>query len=180
MRRYRFLWLILAVYGGYMLWPQMRSALGMAPGVGSEVPAFAVEDLNGQNFESRTMDGKVVLVNFWATWCPPCRTEMPGFEQVYRDFHDQGFEILAIAVDDAGPDRIAQFVADLQLTFPVIANQSRTARAFGGAGAVPTSFLIGRDGRIRNKVVGAFEQTRLRAAVEQLLREPHTARSAAQ
>ncbi len=180
MRRYRFLWLILAVYGGYMLWPQVRSALGMAPRVGSEVPAFAVEDLKGNSFESRALDGKVVLVNFWATWCPPCRTEMPGFEQVYRDLHDQGFEILAIAVDDAGQDRIAQFAADLQLTFPVIANQSRIARAFGGAGAVPTSFLIDRNGRIHDKVIGAFEQTRLRIAVEQLLREPRTASGAAQ
>ncbi len=180
MRRYRFLWLILAVYGVYMLWPQVRSALGMAPRVGSVVPAFAVEDLSGKSFESRQLDGKVVLVNFWATWCPPCRTEMPGFEQVYRDFHDQGFEILAIAADDTSPDRIAQFAAELQLTFPVIANQSRTARAFGGVAAVPTSFLIDRGGRIHSKVIGAFEQTRLRTAVEQLLREPTTAPSAAQ
>lgn len=178
MRRYRFLWLILAAYMGYLLWPQLRLALGLAPHVGTEVPAFRTQDLNGNTTDIKTMTGKVVLINFWATWCPPCRTEMPGFEQVYRNLHQRGFEILAISLDDGGIDPVAQFVAELQLTFPVIAGNARIARAFGGANVVPTSYLIDRQGRIRSKVVGAFDQHRLQTAVEQLLRESDAALTA--
>lgn len=172
MRRHWFLWLILLAYAGYLLWPQLRAAVGLGAQVGTEVPRFEVQTLDGQRFASSNLRGQVVLINFWATWCPPCRTEMPGFEQLYQDLHQRGFEILAISLDEGGRDAVAPFVTELQLTFPVVVDQARLARSFDGAGAVPTSYLVDRNGHIRQRYVGAVPTEQLRATVENLLQEP--------
>ena len=172
MRRHWFLWLIVLVYAGYLLWPQLRAAVGLGARVGAQVPAFQVQDLDGNAHDSRAMPGQVVLINFWATWCPPCRTEMPGFEQVYRAMHGRGFEILAISLDNGSPEAVEQFATELELTFPIVAGHARVARAFDGANVVPTSYLIDRQGRIRRKVVGMLNHQDLEAAVDTLLREP--------
>lgn len=172
MRRHWFLWLILLVYAGYLLWPQLRSALGMGSAIGAEVPAFEVQDIQGRSFASRALQGQVVLINFWATWCPPCRTEMPGFQNVYEQLHGRGLEILAISVDEDDPQGVAQFAAELGLTFPVINGQARIARAFDGGGVVPTSYLVDRQGHIRHRYVGAVNEQQLRTDVAALLKAP--------
>jgi len=179
LRRYGFLWLLLIVYLGYMEWPRWAMALGLLPGAGRPAPQFQVTDLTGRAIDSRDLSGKVVLVNFWATWCPPCRVEMPGFEKVYRSHRDAGFAVVAVALDGENRQAVAQVVEELGLSFAVIPSAGRLPREFGAGPVVPTSFLIDRQGRIRTEVTGIFRETVLRSRVEQLLREPLPAAAAA-
>lgn len=172
MRRHWFLWLIVIVYAGYLLWPQLRAAVGLGTEVGTEVPSFQVQALNGDTYSSEGLRGQVVLINFWATWCPPCRTEMPGFEDVYQELHPAGLEILAISVDQGGAETVAEFARELGLSFPIVAEQQRLARAFDGTSVVPTSYLVDRRGHIRQRYVGPVSEEDLRAAVQALLAEP--------
>lgn len=175
MRRHWFLWLILIAYGGYLLWPEVRAMVGLGTEPGTQVPSVRVQSLDGTTYDTAAMDGQVVLINFWATWCPPCRTEMPGFETIYRDLHGEGFEILAISLDQGGAEPVQQFARELELTFPMIVDQQRVARAFDGTRVVPTSYLVDRQGRIREHYVGAVAEDDLRNVVEKLLREPAAA-----
>jgi peroxiredoxin len=165
------LWLGVLGFVGYRLWPQVSAAVG-AGVAGGLAPEIVVETLEGDTVSLVALRGQVVLVNFWATWCPPCRLEMPGFQSVYRSRRDQGFTILALSTDRSGRGVVEEYVEARGLTFPVALATARVERAFGGVGALPTSFLIDRDGRIRHVVRGIFLRPALDQAVDRLLREP--------
>ncbi len=117
--------------------------------------------------------GKVVFVNFWATWCTPCRDESPSLDRLYRAFHDRGFEVLAVSIDK--PDAVgsvSSFRKELGLSFPIMLDPGRTAYAAYQATGVPETFLIDRRGRIVERVVGPrdWDQPRYASLVERLLR----------
>jgi len=114
--------------------------------------------------------GKVVLVNFWATWCGACRSEMPGFQAVYDEHRGQDFTILAFSVDETGSGTVRDFLQEHGYTFPVAMVTEAATRSFGVRG-VPVSFLVDRKGDIRQTVYGAFHEDDLDAAVRQLLLE---------
>lgn len=113
-----------------------------------------------------------MLVNFWATWCPPCRVEMPGFQAVYDEFRDSGFVVLGISTDAGGRAPVEGFLRERRITYPVAMASGNVVSAFGGADLLPTSYLIDRQGRIRNEVRGIFASIALRQAVKRLLSEP--------
>ena len=131
---------------------------------GYPAPHFAVADAEGEPVTLDSYDGKVVLVNVWATWCAPCREEMPSMQRLYDTFSRDDFEIAAISVDahprsvdalgNPGGDPIA-FARELGLTFPVLLDPSSGIRRAYRTSGVPESFLIGRDGIIYKKVAGA-------------------------
>lgn len=149
--------------------PQASAALGL--GSGSEpAPSFRLETLDGDSIGLGDLRGQVVLVNFWASWCAPCRIEMPGFERVYRARRDDGFVIVGIATDRWAEDRVREFVREHDITYPILLATSEVVRAYGGVTALPESFLIDREGRIRHRVVGYFAEPALRAAVDRMLR----------
>ncbi len=151
------------------LWPQVSAATGVGGGE-AKAPDFAVRTLDGEWATSEDLRGQVVLVNFWATWCPPCRFEMPGFQGVYEDLRGSGFVILGIAGDAAeGPVR--EFVAERGVTYPIAMGDRSLERAFGGLTGIPTSFLIDRRGRVRHEVFGYFAAPALRLAARRLLDE---------
>lgn len=133
-------------------------------------PAMAVVLLDGSQTSLEQMRGKVVLVNFWATWCPYCRHEMPDMERFYRDYHAQGFEILALSQDDA-PETVRQFMLKENYHFPVAMAEAQHSTAFGGVSKLPTSYLIDKQGRIRNKISGQVHYARLESLVKPLLEE---------
>lgn len=172
MRLESFAWLALALFLGYRIWPQVAAAFGV---VGSNVaaPEFQVTTLDGRTLSSRELRGKVVLVNFWATWCPPCRFEMPGFQSVYDRRKAEGFVVLGISTDAAGRAPVERFLEERRITYPVAMATGGVVQRFGGASALPTSFLIDRDGRIRHEVRGVFASVALDQAVGRLLAE-HT------
>lgn len=156
---------------GYRAWPQLAAALGVAS-LDAVAPTFALTTLDGVPVSTASLRGRVVLLNFWATWCPPCRVEMPGFQRVYDRRKDEGFTIVGVSTDASGSRHVERFLFEHGITYPVAMASGGIARDFGGVRALPTSFLIDRQGRIRHQVEGAFAEAALNQAVGRLLAEP--------
>ena len=157
-----------------LLWaaPRLLPHLGALVGVRSgpdAVPSYAYATLDGGLASSDSLRGKVVLVNFWATWCAPCRAEMPVLEAMYQRHRERGFVIVGLAVDQAPTEKVAAYVAERGVTYPVAHVEREAERLFGGVRGYPTSFLIGRDGRVRHVVVGPIGAVSLEPAVRRAL-----------
>ena len=164
-------WFAFAAFLGYRIWPQLAAAFGVAS-ANVAAPDFQVTTLNDSVVSRDALRGKVVLVNFWATWCPPCRVEMPGFQDVYDRKQGEGFTIIGISTDAVGPQHVARYLWEHEIHYPVAMASGGIVRAFGGARALPTSFLLDRQGRIRHTVTGIFTEVALEQAVNRLLAEP--------
>ncbi len=139
--------------------------------IGKPRPDFTLPNLDDQSHSIAEWDGKVVLVNFWATWCPPCRREIPGFVEVYRQYHDKGFEVVGVAIDD--PEAVTRFVANAGIDYTVLwgqAGATEVARRYGNkAGVLPFSVLIDRNGIVRLTRAGELDRDELVAALKQYL-----------
>jgi thiol-disulfide isomerase/thioredoxin len=98
--------------------------------------------------------GKAVLLNFWATWCEPCKIEMPWFVEMQREYGPQGLQIVGVAMDDSSKDDIAKFAKDMGVNYPVLLGKEAVGEAYGGVPALPETFFIGRDGKIVDKIIG--------------------------
>ncbi len=129
-------------------------------------PAPDVPVAPGQSMSD--LRGRVVLVNFWATWCPYCRHEMPAMQRFYEDYRHCGFEIVAYSLDDTA-ETVARFMREKGYTFPAPLAAPGVTAAFGGVDRLPTSFVIDRAGRIRHKVSGQVHYPRLEKLVTPLL-----------
>ncbi|MFP5402488.1 MAG: peroxiredoxin family protein [Gammaproteobacteria bacterium] len=135
-----------------------------------KAPAATFTTLEGRPIALDSLRGKVVLVNFWATSCPGCIKEMPGMIEVYRQYRDRGFEIVAVAMQYDPPQYVTNFVQTRQLPFPVALDADGShARAFGDVRLTPTSFLVGKDGRIVEQKLGELDFVRLRALLDREL-----------
>ncbi|HEX9106136.1 MAG TPA: TlpA disulfide reductase family protein [Longimicrobiales bacterium] len=150
--------------------PQVEAALGTRKS-GAPAPDLHVTTLRGDTLSLAGLRGKVVLVNFWATWCPPCRAEMPGFQKVYEARQGKGLVILGLSTDDDGPVPVAGFLVARGITYPIAMSTIPTEHLFGGINSLPTTFLIDREGRIRYQVQGIFARPALERAVDKLLDE---------
>jgi peroxiredoxin len=128
--------------------------------VGDPAPAYAAATLDGDTLALEELRGTVVLLNVWATWCPPCREEMPGLEALHREFSGQPFRVLGVSVDGATADReVREFVERNGITFGILRDpEERVVRAFRTVG-VPETFLIDREGRIAWRWIGPFDPT---------------------
>ena len=161
----------LLLFVAHRLWPQFSTLVGVGGPVG-QAPQSALETLDGHRVSLADFDGQVVLINFWATWCTPCRLEMPGFQKLYRDKAEQGFVILGIATDRGDRAGVEAFLAERGIEYPVALQTREVNLAFGGVSAIPTSFLIDRNGVIRHRIFGFMPPPALRVAVNRLLDEP--------
>jgi peroxiredoxin len=123
--------------------------------LGEPAPNFQLRDLNGRLVTLSDLRGKVVLLNFWATWCGPCRVEMPAMEQLYRMFQRKDFEILAVSTDVQGAAITRPFQQENRLTFPILHDTEYRVGLTYGARSLPMTFLIDRQGIIRHQVFGA-------------------------
>ncbi len=164
------LWIVVAGLFVVRVTPQVRAALGWNS-TGSDVPAVTLDMLDGGAVPLASLKGRVVLVNFWATWCPPCRAEMPGIEAVYEAKRADGFTVVGISTDEKPRPKVAEFLRDHGIAYPVAMATSEAVAAFGGVSSLPTSYLIDRRGRVRYTVRGMFAGPALRAAVDRLLAE---------
>ena len=136
------------------------------PAIGEPAPEASFVDLTGGTVRLSDFRGKVVLLNFWASWCVSCRDEMPGFQKVFLAYRDKGFSLIAVATSDPDP---LSLVKELGIVFPVVWSNKQVHRDYGNIFALPASFLIGKDGRIIKKVIGMYSETDLRSDVEQAL-----------
>lgn len=133
-------------------------------------PATTFTTLEGRPIVLDELRGKVVLVNFWATSCPGCIKEMPGMVEIYNQYKDRGFEIVAVAMRYDPPNYVANFVRTRQLPFPVALDvDGEHARAFGNVQLTPTSFIIGKDGRILEQKLGELDFVKLKALLDKEL-----------
>lgn len=117
-------------------------------------PDFDLPVLSGESATLATYKGEFVLLNFWATWCPPCLEEMPYIEEVYQKYKDRGFTVVAISSDEEGESVVAPFIEELNLTFPVLLDTDKAVSSVYGAHNLPMSFILNRDGEVIAGAVG--------------------------
>ena len=125
----------------------------------NKAPDFTLQDLNDSSYTLSKMDGKVVLINFWATWCGPCRMEIPEFNELHKSYHEKGLEILGISVSD-NKKQLKNFAKSFAVDYPLLYGSARDMnnimKDYGGVYAVPSSFLIGKEGSIIWSYPGAI------------------------
>ena len=125
------------------------------PGVGHLAPDFRLPTLDGRPVRLSDYRGQVVLLNFWATWCGPCRVEMPAMERLYREFRPEGFLVLAVSTDIEGAAVTGPYREALGLSFPIAHDPTRDVMSLYGVRALPVTFLVSREGVITHQILGA-------------------------
>ncbi len=158
--------LVVAALAGLQWWQR-------TPGSGYTAADFALPDLDGQTVRLADLRGRIVFLNLWATWCPPCRAEMPSMEALYRRFQGRDFAMLAVS-EDTDVAAVRQFVSELGLTFPVLLDTDNRLPGRYGVTGYPETFVINRDGTVLKHVVGPAEwdSPEMIAYFESLLASP--------
>jgi len=133
--------------------------------VGKQAPAFARQSLDGRAIHLGSRPGKVVLLNFWATWCAPCQLEMPVFSSWQAEYAAQGFEVVGISMDD-DRDAAQKLVEKLRVNYPVAMGDAKLGMRYGGILGLPKTFLIGRDGKVLAQYQGETDLKAMQAAVQ--------------
>lgn len=148
-----------------------RKGKGGPPGmVGSVAPNFSMQAVDGKPLDLANYNGKVVLLDFWATWCVPCRSEIPHFVEFQNNYAAQGFQVVGISMDD-GPEPVRKFYQDFKMNYPVGMGTTQLAESYGGILGLPVTFLIGRDGHIAAKYVGLTDTGTIQQKAESLLQK---------
>ena len=152
--------------------PQMR---------GKAAPAFSLTSLDGKKVSLADYKGRPVLVNFWATWCGPCKVEMPWFEEFRKQYASQGFEILGLADDvDAGKDVIAKTAGKTGATYPILLTDGKVQTAYGGLDVLPMSFYVDRNGVIVEQTAGLGSKDQIEANIKKTIASGSTAQAGGQ
>ncbi|HYL15476.1 MAG TPA: redoxin domain-containing protein [Terriglobales bacterium] len=136
---------------------------------GQMAPDFKLESLDGKTVHLSDLRGKAVLLNFWATWCVPCKIEMPWFEQLQKQYGPQGLQVIGIAMDDADKADIADFAKNLGVDYPILLGKESVGEAYGGVQFLPATFYVGRDGKVVDKVFGLKGRDEIEGNVKKAL-----------
>jgi thiol-disulfide isomerase/thioredoxin len=134
--------------------------------VSKTAPGWTLRNLEGKPVKLSDFKGKVVLLNFWATWCPPCREDIPELIALQKQYAPQGLVVVGVSMDEGGAAGVARFLKSKEINYPIVMGTPELAEAYGGIEVLPTTFLIDRDGRIVDGLEGATD----RAGFEEKLR----------
>jgi peroxiredoxin len=163
---------VLAGFAGWLISPPgPRQAIAATLGAQKTAPAWELKDVNGKTLKSSDFKGKVVVLDFWATWCPPCRAEIPGFVELQKKYSEQGLTIVGISLDEKGPSVVKPFMKKFNINYPVVMGDDKVVEAFGGVESIPTTFVIDRTGKIVSKHVGLAEKSQFEKEIRPLLNE---------
>ncbi|MCH8873924.1 TlpA family protein disulfide reductase [candidate division KSB1 bacterium] len=120
----------------------------------NKAPQFVVQTLDGKDFDSSQLKGRVLVVDFWATWCQPCIQEMPGYNTLYKKFKSEKFEMLGVTLASGDANAVKNFIRNLEIDYPIYMGNDKVGADFGGIMAFPTTFVIDQDWNIVKKYVG--------------------------
>jgi cytochrome c biogenesis protein CcmG/thiol:disulfide interchange protein DsbE len=129
-----------------------------------------LKSADGTTYQLSKYRGKVVVVNFWATWCGPCRNEIPDFIEAYRKYKSKGLAIVGISVDQDGWTNVTPYVKERKINYPVVLGDEQVVEKYGGINAIPTTFIIDKNGNIVDQHTGMMSLTELEAKVKPLLK----------
>lgn len=132
-------------------------------------PEFSLQDVNGIEVKLSDFKNKVVIIDFWATWCPPCRQEIPHFIGLYSQYKGQGLEIIGIALDTKGAKVVPLFVEQNSINYAVLLGNQDVADLYGGIAAIPTTFIVDREGNISKKYIGYNDKEVFERDIKELL-----------
>ena len=132
-------------------------------------PDFSLDVLGGTTMRLSDLRGKAVLLNFWATWCGPCKIELPWFVDFQKQYGSQGLQIVGVAMDDASKEDIGKFAKDMGVNYPILIGKESVGEQYGGVNALPETFLIGRDGKIVDKIIGLEGKAEIEDAIKKAL-----------
>lgn len=135
----------------------------------SPAPDFSLEALDGKTMKLSDFRGKAVLLNFWATWCGPCKIEIPWFVDLQKEYGPQGLQIVGVAMDDASKEEIGRFAKDMGMNYPVLIGKESVGQEYGGVDGLPESFLIARDGKIVDRIIGLRGKAEIEDAIKKAL-----------
>jgi len=138
-------------------------------GFGTPAPDFTLETLEGKSLSLSSLRGKAVLVNFWATWCGPCKIETPWLVELQNRYGSQGLQVVGVAMDESGKDEISRFARDMGMNYPVLLGKEAVGDAYGGVPALPESFFVGRDGKIVDRIIGLRDRQDIEDSVKKAL-----------
>jgi len=157
------------VYFGFHMARRSGSDAPSILGKSTPAPDFTLEKLNGGNLKLSDLRGKAVLLNFWATWCGPCKIETPWLVEMQNQYGNQGLQVIGVAMDDSGKDEISKFAKDMGVNYPVLLGKEAVGDEYGGVPALPESFFIGRDGKIVDRIIGLKGKAEIEDAIKRAL-----------
>lgn len=135
------------------------------------MPRFVLSSVtDGKAIDSNTYKGKALLINFWATWCPPCRKEIPSLIELQEKHGAKGFSVIGISTDQGGSSLVAKFAQKMQINYPVVISDNDTPRNFGNILGIPTSFLVDKEGNVRKRYDGYVDHETLERDLLQILK----------
>jgi peroxiredoxin len=141
------------------------------PGEGKLAPDFALTSTDGKTVKLSDFRGKVVVVDFWATWCPPCKAEIPDFIKLYSQYKDDGFQMLGISLDQGGLSDVKPFMKDFGINYPIVLGDDQVVSAYGGIRGIPTTFVIDKKGYVRASFEGYRPASVFEKLIQQLTKE---------
>jgi len=163
--------IVILIFAGFHALPDSHDRTASANGSLriKTAPDFELKSLEGQSVKLSEFRGKIVVLNFWATWCAPCRVEMPTLLDLYNKYRSKGVEFIGVAMDDGSQERVGSFVKKMGVNYTILLGNQSVAGAYGGLRLLPQTVFITQDGQALQTIIGMDDRKDLEASIEQLL-----------